>query len=441
MHFEAARKVCILLGVLGAGAASLTLGGCGGGSTDEGRNFAQTAEANKYGIVSTYLEENNGYVHINGSKQFRLTGIDKQGTEIDVTNTATWRISDRSLGSISKTGLFTPEGIAGELTLTVEFAGQSHSQALSISDADLVGVNITNTTNSVDVCKNLDLTAEATFNNGLVLEYPLTWRLTESSDRASFSDANSPQLATYKSGAVNVVAEGKNNAGTNITSAPFEVVIVNNLSALVLTSSTANSTSAFTLREGQTADITATASYTDNSTANITGNADLSVSSSAATIDSKTGRLTATTGSYEGTEVTITGNCNNETAQLLVTIVKPEVRLIEIRNASGGTDSVSLRTGESIDLRVTATFEDAAGNDDDYTHNLEWSIDESQSDNFDSSLITISNTGRLSASGDLNLIQRLNLVIEVRVLDDEGNTMVNRLGEELIDTINAGVIN
>lgn len=441
MHFEATRKICILLGVLGVGGTTLMLGGCGGGSTTEGRNFAQNVEANKYGIVTTQLDENNGFVHINGTKQFHLIGIDKDGAEVDLTDTASWNISDNSLGSISKTGLFTPEGKAGELTLTAVFAGQSHSQPITISAADLVGISITNSANVVDVCQNLELTADALFNNGLVLEYPLTWRLTEASDNASFPNVNEPLLATHKSGAVTVIAEGKNNAGNVIESAPFGVVVADNLSDITLTSSTVATGSSIVLREGATTDISVNATYADNSTANITANAKLGVDGNAASIDSKTGKLTAVTGSYAGTEVTVTASCNNQTEDLLITIIKPEVRTIEIRNANGSAENVSLRAGNHTDLRVTATLEDSAGSDSDYNHNLEWRIDDSQSDNYDSSLITLDDNGRLSASSDLNLLQSLGLVIEVRVLDAEGDTMVNRIGEELIDTIVVNITN
>lgn len=442
MHFEAARKICVLLSVLGVGGTALTLSGCGGGgSTDEGRNFAQNVEANKYGIVATQLDENNGFVHINGTKQFHLTGIDKEGAKVDLTDTTSWSISDRSLGSISKSGLFTPEGGAGELTLTAVFAGQSHSQPITISDADLVGVNITNNTNVVDVCKNLELTADALFNNGLVLDYPLTWRLNETSENASFPNVNEPLLATHKSGAVTVVAEGKNNAGDAVQSAPFGVVVTDSLSSMTLTSSTAATGSSILLREGATTDIRVDATYIDNSTANITANAKLSVSGSAASIDAKTGTLTARTGSYAGTQVTVTASCNDQTEDLLITIVKPEVRTIEIRNANGSAENVSLRAGNNTDLRVTATFEDSAGSDSDYNHNLEWSIDDSLSDNYDSGLITLDDNGRLSASSDLDLLQSLGLVIEVRVVDEDGDTMVNRIGEELIDTIVVNITN
>src|SRR5690606_29888597 len=442
MHFDVARKICVLLSVLGAGGASLALSGCGGGgSTEEGRNFAQNVEANKHGIVTTQLDENNGFVHINGTKQFHLTGINKEGAEVDLTDTTSWSISDSSLGSISKSGLFTPAGNAGELTLTAIFAGQSHRQLITISAADLVGVSITNSANVVDVCQNLELSADALFNNGLVLDYPLTWRLAETSEIASFPDMNEPLLATHQSGAVTVVAEGKNNAGSVVPSAPFGVVVADNLSNMTLTSSTAATGSRILLREGATTDIRVDATYADSSTANITANAKLSVSGSAASIDAKTGTLTARTGSYAGTEVTVTASCNNQTEDLVITVIKPEVRTIEIRNANGSAENVSLRAGNSTDLRVTATFEDSAGSDDDYNHNLEWSIDNSLSDNYDSSLITLDDNGQLSTSNDLNLLQSLGLVIEVRVVDAGGNTMINRIGEELIDTIVVNITN
>src|SRR5690606_14939388 len=120
---------------------------------DGSRHIAQTVNANQLGIVSTALQENSGYVHINGSQQFNLIGIDRTGQAIDLTNKTIWRVSDRALGSISDEGFFTPAGTAGEFTLTASFAGQTHSQTVNVSNANLVSVTVQNPV-PVNVCTN-----------------------------------------------------------------------------------------------------------------------------------------------------------------------------------------------------------------------------------------------------------------------------------------------
>src|SRR5690606_3502595 len=106
-------------------------------SSDESRHIAQTVTANKLGIVSTHLQENNGYVHINGTQQFTVIGVKADGSRVDLSDKTIWRVSDRTIGSINDKGFFKPTGTVGELTLTAMFAGQTHTQQIIVSNADL----------------------------------------------------------------------------------------------------------------------------------------------------------------------------------------------------------------------------------------------------------------------------------------------------------------
>ena len=429
-------RTTLMVALLGVG---VTLTGCGGDGEEEAKQFSQIIEAGSSGIVATELEENSGYVHIRGTQQFTLTGIDKEGERINLSNKTTWRVSDTSLGRINDRGLFTPTGTAsGEFTLTAEFAGQSHSQSIIVSDANLVSVTVSNPQSSVDVCKNTTFTAEALFDNSLTLNYPLTWSLATASDLANFTNTASPVLSTYGSGSVSVRATGKNNDDENIQSPAFEFLIADTLTDLAISND--DNDDEIRLREGQETTLTVTATYTDSSTADITENTLLSVSStSAASIDPETGVFTAEAGSYEGTPVTVTGTCDDQTIELVITVIKAAVESIEIRNSNNSTNDVSITQGSSTELSVTATLAGDAGTDNDYTYNLEWSIDEDLSDSFDSNLISIDENGRLETDSDLNLGVRLTLVVSVRILDTNGNTLRNAAGEELIDTIDVFV--
>lgn len=428
------RQLALVL----AGVAGLGLGACGGGSSDQSKQFEQRVTASQLGIMSTRLEENSGHVHINGSQQFVLTGVDRAGETVDLSNKTIWRISDASLGGIDRNGLFTPAGKTGEFTLTAAFADQTHTQAVIVSNPNLVGITVNAATDVVEVCRTAGFSAEALFDNGLVLAYPLTWRVLANIELANFPDASRPLLQTYKNGVVDVVAEGKDNDNLTVQSPPFPFTVADSLVSLALT--TNRNVDSVTLREGQGIDIIATATYAGGDTAVITSTAFLSVSSTtAATIDPATGRLSARAGSHAGTPVTVTGRCDDQEAQLVVTIIKPDIRSIEIRNSSNNTQSVAITEGSSTTLSVTATYEDEAGTDSNYSHQLEWSIDETESDSFNSDRIRISAEGVLSADGDLNLTQSIRLVISARVTDTAGNTRVNRAGEELWDTITASV--
>lgn len=432
-------SLALLLALSGSGLVS-----CGGGG--DSASVAQTVDASKNGVTSIALEETDGYAHFNGTLQLNLWGSNgnsvsssQSSTATDPTpdtnlNTkATWKLSDKSLGSI-KNGLFTATGKTGELTITAEYAGLSASQNIIVSDADLVSISIDATTTSVDECKNATFTASALFDNGLTLEYPLTWAITEGSALARFKDATKGDLSTKNSGTVSVVARGDNNSGETISSPPLVYSINDTLTGLTLVSD-----KALEMRESQSAVITLTGTYSDNSTAVITDNSDLSAApDNSLTIEGA--KITAKNGSYAGTEVILTGSCGGQSNTLDLVILKQVITSIQIKNSNGGTENLSVTEGSNLELNVTATFADNS-TDSDYTHQVKWSIDESKSDNFESDMITLDQTGKLSVNADLDLLpnQQINIVVRAEVLDADEKIVTNPDGEQLVDDINIAV--
>lgn len=416
-------------------ALSLLVSACGSGSGDS-KKLEQIVDADRQGIVSIALADNDGYVHLRGSKQLVLQGTDKNNQIVDLSSKASWRLSDTRLGKIDSKGLFTPSGESGQLTVTASYADLSTSQPLIIFDADLVSITLISETSSVDVCKNASFSAEALFDNGLVLDYPLEWRLanSQSEELASFPNKNQGLLKTHKSGVVSILAEGKNNAGETVSSSPLEFSIAPTLTQISLSAPEAENLS---LREGQTTQLQATAKWVNGTSGDIITNASLSLSDNKiARIDSE-GVFTALTGSYAGSEVTVTAACDSISAELVMTLLKPNIRAIEIRTNGGNTESVSLSRGNSTKLLVTASFEDNTGTDASYNHNLRWEIVESESDSFDADKLRLDDQGQLTADGDLPMEERINLVIEAWVVDDEGEVLRNSAGAEIRDRIKA----
>jgi hypothetical protein len=422
-----AKHITLAL-ALGVGCATLV--SCGGGG--DSARVAQTIDASKNGVVSVQLEDNDGYAHFKGSLQLNLVGSNDQNVTTNLNNKATWKLSDKSLGSI-KNGLFTASGKTGELTVNAEYAGLTTSQNIIVSDANLDSISITATSSSVDECKNANFTASALFDNGLTLEYPLTWAITEGSTLASFKDANQGVLSTNNSGQVRIVARGINNSGEIVNSDALEFSINDTLTGLTLTANRA-----LEMREGDTATLSITGTYSDSSTAVITDNSTITANpSSAVTLNGAT--LTAKSGSYAGTDVELSGSCGGVNNTLDIKILKKEISSIEIKNSNGGTSSLSVTKGGNLDLNVTATFTDN-GTDSNYTHNIKWSIDESKSDDFDDDMITLDQTGLFSVSSNLNLAlnQQLRITVRAEVVDN-GTIVTNPQGQQLMDVVEVTV--
>lgn len=413
---------------------ALGLTGCGGGDGDSAR-LSQTVDAGKNGVIETAIATNDGYVHIKGSFQFNLIGKDKDGKETNLNNKATWTLSDKTLGSI-KNGLFTAAGKAGSnLTLTASYAGIVKEQPIILSDANLIGITITHTTGVVDVCKNTQFIAKASFNDGKDYEYPLTWTVDAASAAlASFADATKPELSTKKSGEIKITATGKDNTDKAIPSNELPFSISQTLTKLTLASN-----KDLSMRQGQTATIAVTADYQNGTTASITPNASLiSSNTSALTVNAATGLITAVSGSQSGTEVTLTATCDTTTETLKVKVLKPEIKTMEIvsANSETATESLSVSIGNSITPRIKVTYADSTVGSEIYNStDVAWAIDNPSSE-YDTSNIRIDTaTGKLTVDEDLSLAQSLTLTISARIKTSSGGTATGSDGAELRDTI------
>lgn len=425
MRSKGLHYSCALL--LGMGA--LGISGCGGGDGDSAR-IAQTVDASKNGVTSIELEDNEGYAHFKGTLQLNLIGRNSENVATNLNTQATWKLSDKTLGSI-KNGLFTASGKSGELIATVEYAGLSETQNIIVSDANLVSISVTPASSSVDECKNASFTGSALFDNGLTLEYPLIWAVTEGVTLAQFSNTTKGELSTKNSGVVSIVAHAENNNGELISSTPLSFPINDTLVSLALVSD-----KELEMREGESATVSITGTYTNNSTAVITSNSTLAADPSASlTIEGA--KITAKNGSYAGTDLTLTGACGGETDELALVILKKQLKSVEIKNSNGGTENLSVTEGSNLELNITATFADDT-TDSNYDYNLTWSIVDSKSDDYEDDLITLDQTGKLSVSSELDLAlnQQLNLVVRAEVRDEDDRIATNAQGQQLVDEIN-----
>lgn len=407
------------------------LSGCGGGDGDSAR-VEQTVDASKNGVIKTEIAENEGYVHIKGSTQFNLIGIDAKGKEINLNNKATWTLSDKSLGTV-KNGLVTSAGVAGNVELHADYAGIRQTQPLIITAANLLSISIDEGTSEGDECKNATFTAKAHFEQDLVLEYPLTWVITEGAALASFSDPTKGIMSTKNSGAVKVIAQAQNNAGELIKSEPASYTIQDTLVSLNVASDKNPE-----MREGDTATISVIGTYSSNSTTtDITSNTTLSADPASA-IKFEGNKITAQNGTPDGVDVLLTGTCGGVEDNLELVVKEKELRSIQIKNTNGGTEDLTITEGSSMDLNITATYIDNSTNSN-YTYQVHWEIDEERSDNFDDSMITINQDGVLNVNTDLNLLQQIEIVVVAEVRDENGDVETNPLGQDLADDIDIRV--
>jgi hypothetical protein len=412
---------------------ALGLSGCGGGDGDSAR-VAQTVDASKNGVVSVRLADNPGYVHYKSFYQFELIGKDKDGKDINLTTKTTWKISDSNVENIGKIkdGYFTAANTKGNFKLVAEYAGmKSEPKEITVSDANLTSVAIETTSTSVDECRNLTFTAKATFDQSLVLPYPLTWKIIGGANLGSFKDSTKGLLNTINSGKITLVATGLDNDNKEVTSPPFELTVNEALTAITVTTDPANTE----LRDGETATVKINGVYADPAKPiDITGNATITASPSNLLKVEGT-KITAQNGTPNGLVATLEGACGGAKGTKALTILERKLRSVEIKNSSGGTSNLTMSKGSKLELNLKATYVDNSTKDD-YTNNVLWEIDDRNNSIADDSKVTISPSGELDVKGDLNLTASALIYVTAKVRDSSGNVILNPDGNRVEDEIN-----
>ncbi len=422
----------------------ISLSGCGGGDGDSAR-VAQTVDATKNTVTQIALTEDNITVHVQGSYQFKVNGLNAEGKVVaDLTGKASWELSDKKLGSI-KNGLFegkNTKGDTGEVKLLVSYAGIADETIVKLTDANLKSVAVSHDSPnaSVDVCKNTSFKATTTFEDGKPYDYPVTWKIAASTpvNIASFPDAKSSALSTQKSGVIKVVATGVDNFKKEVPSPEFEFTIAANLASVDLTPS-----ESFELRQGQKKTIKVTGTYLDTSTADITKNASLTSSNtSALTVNSSTGEITAVSGSPDGTDVTLTASCDGVSKEIVVKVTKPEMQKIEIIGSSStnATESLSISVGGKINPRIKVTYPSTSNLDPEVYKgiNSEWTFT-----NLPTGVDGNKLTAKVDANGEvevevndsLALTSSTIITLNTRLFDKNNKTIIGSDGSELKDTI------
>jgi hypothetical protein len=431
-------SVCVAL------AASVGLVGCGGGD-NQSQRVAQTVHAAQYQLVSVALKENTGYVHFKGFYQFELIGLQQDGTEVNLTNKASWTLSDSSVGKL-KRGLLTASGVTGDVMLTVEYAGfPPITQSISISDAQLTSIVVTHPTGNVDECLTTELSAEAQFSNGITLPYPIKWVVTQGNENARFTDETRQVLSALNAGRVSVVAEGINNDGESVRSLPFTLDVNEALTGIDVSIDKSE------LRNGESANVTAVGRYGINgASADISDNLTLSADSNLLAINGL--RITAQDARGPQNTVVLTAGCGGIDVSKDIIVKEQQIKSIDIHknssttssdssstsSASSSTASYTIRRGDRVDFNVKTTFSDDSVNND-YTYGVRWSIDLNGT-GLSNSDVEITSSGELRVTDEIYLNSGTQILVIAELLDANDNPVKSQSGNDLKAEIRVSIL-
>jgi uncharacterized protein YjdB len=237
-------------------------------------------------LLSISVTPVNPSVAAGQTQQFTAMGAYSDGTNKDLTATATWTSSAAGTATINQAGLAT--GVAAGLTtISAVSTGVTGNSVLTVGAAVLVSIAVTPANRSVAAGQAQQFTATGTYSDGASRD--LTAAAVWVSSAPAIATVNAAGLATGVSvGAATISGTFGGMTGNAVLTIPPPVVLS------IALSSTSTSVGA-----GQTRQFIATANYSDGSTQDVTAKATWSSSNtSVATVNGTglaTGRAFGTT--------------------------------------------------------------------------------------------------------------------------------------------------
>ncbi|WP_428772489.1 beta strand repeat-containing protein [Vibrio sp.] len=190
---------------------------------------------------------------------FVATAYFSDGTSQDITNQASWTSSNDTVATISTSGLVTGED-TGNTSIRATYDGTpSNAASLTVTDAQVVSVQLAPASSSVAKGNTKQLTATANYTDGSSQDV---------TSLASWSSSNQSVATVSPSG----LADALDVGSTNIT-ATYQTKVSNN-AALSVTNATVTevtvSPASVSIAKGTNTSFTATAHYSDNTTQDVT---------------------------------------------------------------------------------------------------------------------------------------------------------------------------
>lgn len=196
-------------------------------------------------------------VALGTTQQLIATALFSDGSQQDVTNSATWTSAAPAVAGVNGSGLATSLS-SGQSTVSAQFNGLSSSATLTVTDATVASLVLSPANPSLASGTSVELQAVATFSDGTQQDV---------SSRSSWTSATPATASVSPSGLVSAL-----NPGTSQMTAQFGGQMANTL--VTVTPATINSITvtpnAPAIAVGSTQQFTATANLSDGNSQDVT---------------------------------------------------------------------------------------------------------------------------------------------------------------------------
>ena len=305
------------------------------------------------------------------TQQFTAIATFDDGTNQDVTGTATWKSSANSVASITTSGLAVARNV-GTTNISAAFGAVSDSTPLTVNAANLNSISIEPANGSIAQGTRIQLSAIGTFNDGGTRDvtHQATWSVSD--PNVLNIGASNGFVVGLAPGLVSITA----TLGSATQSVPFTVTAAKIVSISL-------SPAIATIPVGGHAHFTATGVFDDSSTQDISMSCAWSSTNTAvATVGSSSGTFGTATGLNSGTATinagfSFAGASATGSAQL--TVSGATLAKITLSPTSG-----LVTPGSSMQFAAAGTFND--GSKQTLTSGVTWSSS-------DTNVATVSSAG------------------------------------------------
>lgn len=330
-------------GVLTAAVAILSTLGCGSSShATAGAQPCTGAGCTAVAVQSLTVTPATSQLAAGAVQPLSALAGYTDGTQVDVSDTATWTTSDAAIVSLS--GCTARAVATGAATISASFAGLSAAAQLTVSPAALVSIDVEPQLPTLPALYEQQFSATGIYTDGTSadLTAQVTWSVGDTSV-ASISAAGLVQTAAAGTTAI-AAALGDVTGSTTLT-----------VTAATLTSILVDPP-VTTIQYGTTTSLTATALYSDGSELDVTARATWTSGAGVELVTSSRGDVFAK-GTIAGATSYVRADFGGLSGSSTITVGSAALVSLAITSATG---VASVPPGISLQLVLTGTFQDAS---------------------------------------------------------------------------------
>lgn len=301
-------------------------------------------------VTSLSLTPANPALALGTTQQLTATAQLSDGSQQNVTASASWTSGTPAIASVNSSGLATAAS-QGQASINASFAGASASTTLTVSGATVTSLTVNPPTGNLAAGTQQQLTAIANFSDGS--QQNVTSSASWTSSAASATVTPQGLVSAVSPGAATVSASFGGSQGSsnlNVTASVITAITVTPNNSALAAGTNQQFTALATLSDGSQQDVTSSASWSSATPATATVNA--------------SGLGTALAAGQTQIQATVSGISGNTT----LTVTPASVTSLTVT-----PNTATITDGLFQQLTATATFSD--GTQQDVSSSAAWSSD------------------------------------------------------------------